>query len=1135
VPAPGDDTLFTAEASAAWVYYVRENAASRAVDRTIAFVPRSDTGLPLTLSLAASWQVDGVYVFLGRPAVSDARFLERCRHWLEMAAPTHAAFVWLPDPEAGVGAWAPFVVRVKKRTADQGVLATEARISLRNYALVVPKGLTIRPDPDAAGFRVGTSPSAARVQFEADDAKAVYLAGDAGAFLGLRGGERSAWTCDIQLPAAGPGEINPFEQLDACIRYFYPAPTESEPDHVESLRFPVFDTRGRALAMHVTVDPNDPLGPRSALAFANDTEPLPTYFRATTADVVRLRPAGCRLRFGVWPESAHDPSTGRYYLMPSGPCEIAVDPASPPPSLLCGVSAAESIELGVPGVVLTFVDGCPAYAPFFAPGGVLPAGTPEDAPRLSDAALTSWVSIGAVATALGYFAQPEKAVLYARPDAPAAPADATLLSFFRVRAADLPPLDPATLASTAIAPLVPYAGCDAAITRAAMAFEIEVLSQERRDCLASAPVSPVPGGARTERLRSMRLTADASGVRAMTPSGWIATFAENRSDWQSLELARVGDQVLALHDIRNPLRSALLANQQFLVISDPSALRGHLSTANALEVDGWRFDFAPDRWHEHGTLMIIKSCDRPLAALAQDVASWTMPESFNADPAAAQHELLAMIDDARQQLRIGNGGGSLDYAHLVNTVLDDPRWHGVLFLRVALGPMPADLEALRPGLDPRLLFAHHVGVDQSHVRADGESLVQERSSVFGLVRYAEALRAELAAATYGFQVLDLRVELANSAVRTFASRIVLLMQRLFGARATGTDPEFGSALVLSGVCQRRESGVAYVFQNERSNTFDLSDALLRAVTITRAEMTSLPLPDDPAAARTVRFVLWGALAFRPLATVAGQSFDLFGFDALGFSGLALSMTYPAMAPRAAAFALDVTGVTLDPLPMRTRAGSLPRHFPVTPRAVIGSAAASDPAALGFMPVQLPAVDAEKLGAEWFGILLDLNLGTPGALSSIVNLTATLGLFWSPDVRAPRVLTGLRLPGSVGGRNELSLMGMLKLSIYSSQLLQADGAFLLKLTGVTLTLMGQSLPPAGSFEFFVFGDPDPQSSSTSLGWYAAYLKPQPPKPEEPKAFESRQYAARQLLQPPSGRAEPAARRASRRAPARRRRT
>jgi hypothetical protein len=249
--------------------------------------------------------------------------------------------------------------------------------------------------------------------------------------------------------------------------------------------------------------------------------------------------------------------------------------------------------------------------------------------------------------------------------------------------------------------------------------------------------------------------------------------------------------------------------------------------------------------------------------------------------------------------------------------------------------------------------------------------------------------------------------------------------------------------------------------------------------------------------------------------------DLFGFDALAFSGLCLSMSYPADAPRAATFVLDATAVTFDPGTTRARERSFPRHFPVTPKTLTSSAAAPEPGKLGFMPVQVPALDTQPLGPEWFGVLLDLNLGTPGALASVVDLTATVGLFWSPDPQALRIMTGLKLPGSTG-RNELSLMGVLKLSIYSTQLLCADGAFLLKLTGVTLKLMGKSLPPAGDFQFFVFGDPDPRAGSSSLGWYAAYRKPRPPA--EPDAGpEPRRFAARHLLDMPEPRARATARR------------
>lgn len=1140
-PAPPDEPLFTAQASTAWVYYVQETDPNGGIDRRSAFVPRIESGLPLTLSLAESWQIDGVYVFLGQAVLNDGLFLERCRRWLATSAPADTAFAWIANPNADHESWTAQTVRVKRRTANAGMLAVKTRIVLRNYALVFAKGAAVEFDPLLAGFRVGGGGAASSVRFEIDGGTGSFSAGEGGAALALRGRERALWACQVHLPAAGPGAPSALDQLDTCIRYFHPAPVATAPDRVASLRFPVFDSRKRALTLHATLDPNDALGPRSALAFGDEPEPLASYFRTTGGDVVRLRPVGCRLRFGVRTQSTTDPSSGDYYLMPSGPCEVsaAARPIAMP--LLCGISAAESIELGEAGVVLSFVHASPGFAPGFASRDVVLTDVPEDAPRLSPLALTSWVSIGRVGARLDYFAQPEKALLYGPPPTSSTPGTAPLLPFFPVRAAELPPLDATTLESSAAAPMVPYAGCDVETSRDAMALEVEVLSQERRDCFVGTPAAPPISRARRERSRGLHATAPDAGVRVMTPGGWIATFADDHSDWHSLELARLGSQVLALEDIKDPLRSALLANQQFVVISDPNSIRDHFARANSLEIDGWRFDLSPARWTEHGTLMILKSCDRPLADLAEDLATWTMPESFNAYPALTQRELLAIIADAKARVRTNADapeGSTTTYAHFVRTVLDDPRWNGVLFLRAYVPPqsIPDDLESLRPGIDPRLLFAHHLGVSQTHVRSEGAALVQENSSLFGLIRYADTIRPPgTPPASFAFQVLDLEVEFANSAMRNFNSRVVALVQTLFGAPAAGHDPDFGSALVLTGAHQRRGAKVVYVFHNENWNTFDLADAVLRSVTITRLEMASQSVDAAPAGGepmKATRFNLWGSLVFRQLTgTRPPDAFDLFGFDALGFSGLSLLMTYPAHAPRAATFALDATGVTLDPSSARPRAKSFPRHFPVTARALASSAVTPDPWKLGFMRMQLPSIDTAPLGSNWFGVLLDLNLGTPGALASVVDLTATVGLFWSPDSRNPRVMAGLKLPGSTGGRNELSLMGVLKLSIYSTQLLNADGAFLLKLTGMTLTLMGKSLPPTGDFEFFLFGDPDPRSGSSSLGWYAAYRKPKPPAEEAAAALDSRQFAVRRVLaarQPRAGKPRAPARRTATRA-------
>ncbi len=92
-----------------------------------------------------------------------------------------------------------------------------------------------------------------------------------------------------------------------------------------------------------------------------------------------------------------------------------------------------------------------------------------------------------------------------------------------------------------------------------------------------------------------------------------------------------------------------------------------------------------------------------------------------------------------------------------------------------------------------------------------------------------------------------------------------------------------------------------------------------------------------------------------------------------------------------------------------------------------------------------------------------------------------------------VSVGLKLPGSTGAKNELTVEGVLKITMFAVTLTYDGAAFLLKLTGIALSLFGKSLPPGGSFDIFVFGDPDPAAGANSLGWYGAYKKDQPIAP------------------------------------------
>ena len=103
-----------------------------------------------------------------------------------------------------------------------------------------------------------------------------------------------------------------------------------------------------------------------------------------------------------------------------------------------------------------------------------------------------------------------------------------------------------------------------------------------------------------------------------------------------------------------------------------------------------------------------------------------------------------------------------------------------------------------------------------------------------------------------------------------------------------------------------------------------------------------------------------------------------------------------------------------------------------------------------------------------------------------------------------VYVGLKLPGSSGGKKEISIQGLLKISFKSIQFvvypLRADVpdartsegerevGYLLKIKNIVLKFFMLSLPPSGQSEFILFGDPrEIDREDKLIGWYAAYAK------------------------------------------------
>ena len=157
---------------------------------------------------------------------------------------------------------------------------------------------------------------------------------------------------------------------------------------------------------------------------------------------------------------------------------------------------------------------------------------------------------------------------------------------------------------------------------------------------------------------------------------------------------------------------------------------------------------------------------------------------------------------------------------------------------------------------------------------------------------------------------------------------------------------------------------------------------------------------------------------------------------------------------------------------------------------------------GFMPVKSPLTSAE-LGDTWYGMAFELNLGSTGALAGSAGLAVSILAAWAPEQEG--VYVGLKLPGSTGGKKEITIQGLLKIAFKSIQFViypldaaedatlltdqtEREVGYLLKLKNIVLKFFVLSFPPSGQTEIIIFGDPREVDRKDKLvGWYAAYAK------------------------------------------------
>ncbi len=887
----------------------------------------------------------------------------------------------------------------------------------------------------------------------------------------------------------------PVSYLDASIRYFYKDKEDSQEDTAIGMVYPIFRESDAPVAFDAHFDPDAELDPGIPILTLVESNDYTTGFITTS---------GTPLLLTVIPgesqtASAWDPHTQQAYTVLTGKWKIGTASQHEDVDIMLGLSGIEFGRVKNPSVI-EFVPDQPAYAPEY------PVSKTNDAslliktfPGSEYEVTTSWVafhtqvtqgdngprspaSVGVEADASGYYSMPDTAPMF-RPVF-----GDPYLGILPLRAAGFNAETSFPVAPYRLVDVVSGDSGDASALRKSpdyKSFERQVLNPTRQTQIFNdnqkTELWPIPS------IVDNAIGLTGATALAVTPQGLLSTFNDNSyTQWKSLRLANANNQLVELIEISDKLREALLSNQLFLVVSNPERVR--LNANAELTISDWSFQLATSKWSEKETIMVIKFANMSLQYLIDRLTLWSSPGEFNQDPKTTQTKLKDIIKNAIAR----KNAGESDFDYFVNTVLD-AAWNGVLFFNVNVPPasFPTQLKALTAGIDNSKFKAHHLGVNLAPVDFESGQIRINDSSLFGLIDYQDKEDLVYKNQDYDFKVLSLRVLFLNSDIASFVSQVELLVAALFGERSSLIDSLHGDNLILNGTWQRHNGEDSYSFSQQGENVFALASKVLDRAIVRRAQfVTDLR---QTQADVTALFQLTGTIQFLPSA-----EFDLFSFgrdsdksDSIGglpFSNIVISMTYSQdITSDEKSFAFKANDAVLSGSGVVARSNSLFAKFPLALAGITQGNSSNSPPDLGFVIVDMPLTTG-SLGDLWFGIEMGLSLGSQGALAGQGGFTASLLAAWAPSADSPNVALGLRLPGS-DGKKSLTIEGPLKLTMQDIAMLfdAKEKAYLMRFQNIALSFLGVNFPPGGKTNVLLFGNPDPNSKTSTLGWYAAYKK------------------------------------------------
>lgn len=540
-----------------------------------------------------------------------------------------------------------------------------------------------------------------------------------------------------------------------------------------------------------------------------------------------------------------------------------------------------------------------------------------------------------------------------------------------------------------------------------------------------------------------------------------------------------------------------------------------------LVVEGWRFRLSPSLWRDqlsNPPVLIVKYCNGSLYDFVQNTEAWAWPAVATLDGSITTTQALlnSILDSAIAE--VAELGTSSDLWNFVTQITLNPSWTGVLMLNanVPFSSVPPELAGLAAGIDGEQFRAHHVGISVTPVSIDepNRALVQQHSSIFGLIDYDDPVDIAHIEGDFDFKVLLLQVLFVNSAVADFAGRIELFVNRLFGEPVTLLDSAHYNNLILTGSYQRQGGSGHYVFATGDVSIYASSavgrggssnQVVLLSTEIDQAQFVTASRDTDSDTMLHNRVLLQGRLRFAELAGFDGFSFgpstDRAGSQLadgyLLFSSVSVDMDSPINDPTQTSFRFNLDEISFDPAASRARATSFFQRFPLQLAGLVAGTAEQTPGQLGYLALATPLSQPGFTG-PWFGLRFALDLGTLGALSSAPALSGEILLAWSPFGGQHQVNVGLKLPGVQSARSLLPVQGVLDLGFAAIDL-TADGAtanppdpaYVLRFSNFYLRFLGWKFPP-GQNTIALFGNPDAASLNVAtdrgaLGWYAAYQK------------------------------------------------